>query len=314
MENLYFFPTITEKMLDEAGCYCSKYEYSYSIEGSYHSLKAKGKNIIKLEDSLESWKIEDDGLRIIRQVTLEYPKILKGKDGVACENAEIGICIIWTNRMLSQMGYILPVSVVKSGLGEQYNFRYEFPAGEIKGDLSLETVIYIKTAAKNVKADEMHLINEAGVTVGAVDTVSLNFENAYMDFPIKDVKDPNQPIWWLELKQWEDPRYDVFDEDNICLYLNSYYDYCPKVGDKIKNIELLIEIISTAYMMIILKIDEMGFLNDTLNDVNLEPRSISKVIFYFYKNCAVPLKYESIESLHKTIHQNIDIMLRGGDD
>ena len=314
MENLYFFPTINEKMLEDAGCYYTKYEYSYLIEGSYHPLKAKGKNIIKLEDSLESWKIEDDGLRITRQVTLEYPKTLKGKDGVACEEAEIGICIIWTNRALSQMGYILPESTVRDGIAERYNFRYEFPVGEIKGDLTLETVVYIKTAAQNVKSNETHLINEAGVTVGIIDSVSLNFENAYMEFPIKDVKEAKQPLWWLEFKQWEDPRYDAFDEDNICLYLNSYYDYCPKVGDKIKNIELLIEIISTAYMMIISKIDEMGFLNDTLNDVNLEPGSISKVIFYFYKNCAVPLKYESIDSLQKSIHQNIDIMLRGGDD
>jgi len=314
VENLFFYPTVNDSMLEDAGCYCSNYEFSYLIEGNYHSLKAKGKNTIKLEDSLETWKIETDGLRIVRQVTVEYPQTFKGKDGVACREAEVGICIIWNNRALTQMGYIMPLTVVKNGNSEVYNFMYEFPAGEIKGDLSLETVIYIKKAADLVSEDEIHLINEAGVTVGSIDNISLSFDNMYMDFPIKDVKENNQPLWWMELKQWEDPRRDPFDEDYVCLYLNSHYDYCPKVGDTIKNVELLIEIISAAYLMIIQKIDDMGYLNDTLNDVGLEPGSISKVIYYFYTSCSVPLKYESIDALQKTIHQNIEVMLRGGDD
>lgn len=314
MENLFFYPTINEKMLEDAGCYCSNYEFGYFIEGSYHSLKAKGKNTIKLEDSLESWKIESDGLRIIRQVTVEYPQIFKGKDGIACSSAEIGICIIWNNRELTQMGYIMPISVVKNGNSEIYNFSHEFPAGEIKGDLSLETVVYIKKASGEVPEEERHLINEAGVTVGDIDFITLSFDNMYMDFPIKDIRESNQSLWWIELKQWEDPRKDSFDEDYVCLYLNSYYDYCPKVGDTIKNVELLIEIISASYLMIIQKIDEMGYLNDTFNDVNLEPGSISKIIYYFYTSCSIPLKYESIDSLQKSIHQNIEMMLRGGDE
>lgn len=314
MENLFFYPTIDEKMLEDAGCYCSNYEFSYLIEGVYHALKTKGKNTIKLEDSLESWKIESDGLRIIRQVTVEYPQTFKGKNGISCSSAEIGICIIWNNRELTQMGYIMPTSVVKRGNAEIYNFLHEFPAGEIKGDLSLETVVYIKKAAEIVPDDEKHLINEAGVTVGDIDLISLSFDNVYMDFPIKDIKESGQPLWWLELKQWEDPRKDSFDEDCVCLYLNSYYGYCPKVGDTIKNVELLVEIISTAYLMIIKKIDDMGYLNDTLNDVNLEPGSISKIIYYFYISCNVPLKYESIDSLQKSIRQNIEVMLCGGDE
>ena len=314
MENFFFYPTINEKMLEEAGCYCSNYEFSYFIEGSYHSLKAKGKNTVRLEDSLESWKIESDGMRIVRQVTVEYPNIFKGGEGIAFKDAEIGICIIWNNRALTQMGYIMPETVVRNGNADIYNFRHDFPAGEIKGDLTLETVVYIKQAAEIVEETEKHLINEAGVTVGDIDIVSLNFENVYMDFPIKDIKDKDQPLWWLELKQWEDPRRDAFDEDYVCLYLNSHYDYCPKVGDTIKNVDLLIEIISTAYLMIIQKIDEMGYLNDTLNDVSLEPGSISKIIYYFYSSCSVPLKYEAIDSLQKTIHQNIEAMLKGGDE
>ena len=57
-----------------------------------------------------------------------------------------------------------------------------------------------------------------------------------------------------------------------------------------------------------------GCLNDTLNDVNLDPGSIGKVIYYFYSSCNIPLKYDSMDALQKTIHQNIEDMLTGGDD
>lgn len=313
MDNLYFYPVLNDQMIEDAGCYASKYEFSYFLDGAYRPLNGKGKNTIKLDDPLETWKVENDGIRLVRQVTVEYPGVFKGKDGVACEEAEIGFCIIWTNRALTQMGYIMPESVIHSGSQEIYNFKYQFSAGEIQGDLSLDTVIYIKKEAKTVKEDERHLINEAGVTVGSIDVISLNFDSAYMEFPIVDIKESGQPLWWLEMNQWEDPRSDPFNEDYVCLYLNSYYSYCPKVGDVIKNSEILIEIISTAYLMIIKRIEEMGFLNDTLNDVNLEPGSISKVIFYFYSGCSVPLRYESIDVLQKTIRQNIEIMIMGED-
>ena len=313
MENLYFYPTLTGQMLEDAGCYCGKYEFSYFLDGSYRQLKGKGKSTIKLDDPLETWKVENDGIRIARQVTIEYPRTLKGHDGVACEDSEIGLCIIWNNRALSQMGYIMPESLVKQGEKELYNFKHEFKPGEIKGDLTLDTVFYIKREAKSINESERHLINEAGVTIGSIDAISLSFENAYMDFPIIDVENRNQPLWWLELNQWEDPRVDPFNEDYVCLYLNSFYDYCPKVGDKIKNSEILIEIISTAYLMIIKRIEEMGFLNDTLNDVDLEPGSISKVIYYFYTSCVEPLRYENIDTLQKSIRQNIENMIKGGD-
>lgn len=309
MDNLYFFPTVTKEMLESAGCNCGKYEFSYLSDGAYHPLKERGKTTISLTDKLDSWKIESDGLRIDREIRVQYPSILKGKDGIACENAEFGICIIWTNRALTQMGYIMPEPVKKQGGAELYEFRHEFFPGEIKGDLTLNTAVYIKEAAKEVKVEEGHLINEAGVTVGSIDSVELSFENAYMEFPIKEVNDSQQPLWWLELKDWEDPRRDSFDEENLCLYLNTHYPYCPKIGNSIVNSELLVEIISTAYLMIISKVGEMNYLKDTLNDVNLEPGSISKVIFYFYKNCVVPLKTESIDSLQKSIHQNIELML-----
>ena len=312
MENLSFYPTLTEELLEKCGCVCNKYDFSYLIEGSYRRLRPRGKSTIKLEDSLESWKIENDGLRICRQITIETPSCLYGKNGVVCSEALLGICIIWTNKTLTQMGYIRPESVVTQGERIICNFKYDFMPGEIKGDLVLDTVLYLRKEAEHVHEGEEHLINEAGVTIGIIDSIALDFDSLYMDFPIKEVKDSNLPLWWLELNQWDDPTQDPFNEDFVCLYLNSHYSSCPKVGDTIKNVDILVEIISTAYLMIIKKIDEMGYLVPTLDGTNLEVGSISQAMYYFYAGCDPALKTESIDMLHKTIRINIDRMLKGG--
>lgn len=312
MDNLSFYPTLTAEMLNDAGCVCQKYNYSYHIEDTYRTLKPHGKATVKLEDSLESWKIESDGLRICRQITIESPAFLHGSKGVVCKAAELGICIIWNNRTLTQMGYIMPSTTSENKGTVIYNFLHEFQPGEIKGDLSLDLVLYVKKAADVIEQGEEHLINEAGVTVGVIDSIALDFDNLYMDFPIKDVKDGRLPLWWLELNQWEDPTQNLFNDDYVCLYLNSYYSFCPKVGDTIKNIDILVEIISTAYLMIFQKIEDMGYLSQTIDDVNLQPGSISKVMCYFYESCDPALRVESIDLLQKTIRINIEKMLKGG--
>ena len=314
MDNLSFYPTLSDDLLEKSGFVCGKYEFSYLIEGNYRYLRPRGKTTLRLEDSLESWKIQDDGLRICRQIIIETPDALFGKNGVLCKNADLGICIIWNNRTLTQMGYIMPKSVVHSRERLICTFSYDFLPGEVKGDLLLDTVLYVKEAAAIVESGEDHLINEAGVSVGVVDSISLDFDNLYMDFPIKEVKDAALPLWWLELNQWSDPTQDPFSEDYVCLYLNSYYSHCPKVGDVIKNEDILIEIISTSYLMIIKKIDEMGYLSQTLDGVDLESGSISQVIYYFYTSCEIALRMESIDALQKTIHMNVEKMLKGGDN
>lgn len=313
MENLHFYPTITEEILTNAGCTCGKYDFSYKIEDQYKALRPKGKSMIKLEDSLETWKVENDGLRLSRQISFEYPEFLYGDNGVAPRDSKLGVCIIWINRNLTQMGYILPVSEVNTNGRLIYNFLHEFEPGAIKGDLQLDTVLYLKKSAGEIEDSEKNLVNITGVTVGTIDAISLDFDSLYMDFPIRDVKEKDQPLWWIEFNQWEDPTRDSFSEDTICLYLNSYYDYCPKVGDTIKNIELLIEIISTAYLMIFEKIRDMGeqyFIN-TIDGIDLEPGSISMIMNYFYRGCDPSLRTESIDVMQKTIRINIEKMLRG---
>jgi len=311
MDSLYFFRTVDDDLLKDCACQCSDYDFSYSIEGQYRPLTPKGKGTIQLIDALEAWKIENDGLRIRRNINIEYPEVLQGPNGIACAGAEIGICIIWSNPTLSQMGYILPSSI-RSCIGQVlYEFSYDFLPGEILGNLTLETIFYIKKASERVLPGEECLANETGMSLGQIDFVAIASANDFMDFPIREVSLTNEPLWWLELNSWEDPTQDPFNEEYVCLYLNSAHPACPKLGDSIKNIDVLVEIISAAYLMIIQKIDGMQLLNRTLTNNDLQAGSIAKIMYYFFDSCDPKPPTESIESMEKGILINVERMLKG---
>lgn len=179
MENLYFYPTLTEELRERAGFTISSFGFSYFYDDEYRDLRQKGKHTVKLEDSWESWKIEIDGLHLKREITIEYPEVLYGEKGLACKDAVIGTCIIWTNKTLTQMGTILPVSEFNSGAIRHIVFEYDFKPGEIQGDLELETVLYIKRPAEVVLPNEERLMNDSGVNVGVLDVCRLDFGSIY---------------------------------------------------------------------------------------------------------------------------------------
>ena len=299
-------------MIEACGCQCGKYTFSYKDTNQEQELKQSGKNTVKLSEPSDSWKVERNGLILKKEVKIAHPHLLYGRQGIAPQGAQIGICIIWTNRSLTQTGYILPVVDNTTPTGRTCIFQHEFLPGEIKGDLELSLVVYLKEQAKVVALGEDHLINEAGVTLGDIETLSLDFNSIYMEFPIEECNTKDQPLWWIEFSQWEDPRVDLFSKENICLYLNTAYDDCPMVGESIKNLELLIQIISTTYLLIFKKLNDEE-LHDTKNDVGLNPNSICSIMHQFILG-GEPLRWESDESLLKSIQQNVAKMLKEGDD
>lgn len=309
---MFFYPTLTEELKEASGISMTPYTYSYSVEENEQFLLGKGKNTVKFND--ENWKVERDGIRLRRTVSFEYPEMLFGKDGVACTGAELGICITWVNRSLKMMGTILPESEYMNGAKRVYIFDYEFGPGMIQGDLELDMILYIKHAAETCPDEEEYLINEEGVTVGVLDEKHLDFGNIYMDFPIQEVNDKKQPLWWLDIGLWLDPASELFNEDNLCIYLNRAYDSCPKLGESIKNMDVLVDIITTAYMLIFRRIDELGYLSRTCNDVDLEPGSISKIMYYFLNGCDYPVDFSSMERLHKSLWLNVAEMINKGEE
>lgn len=319
MQDLYFYPKLTPELKEACGYSSDKYIFSYEYQGEYHGLRQKGSSTLKLSDPLEIWKIETEGIRINKNVRIAYPQFLYGKDGIACQGAELGICITWTNRALTQTGIILPVNDVTLPQGRSCKFEFSFDPGTILGDLELTLNLYIKKSAAEILPNEDSLMNEAGVSVGELETVVLDFSSIYMEFPIEEFKSEKEPLWWVEFSQWEDPKVsDLFTRDNVCLYLNPYYSCCPAPstsGDEstIKNLDLLIDILAQTYMLMFTRLSEDD-LRATQQDIGLSPNSICSILHQFIEECEEELHFETPEALLKSLQINIRKKLEATDN
>ncbi len=314
MQNIYFYPKLTGELLENCGCDAPKYKFTYSYQNQEFGLLQKGTSTIRISDPREIWKIESEGLTLERTIKIAYPHLLQGHEGIACADAEIGICIIWTNKTLTQTGCILPEADITTPQGRMCKFSHMFGPGEMIGDLELTVSMYIKKPADKILSGEESLMNEEGVSIGEIDSVVLDFNSMYMDFPIEEFKSDKEPLWWVEFSQWEDPKAsDGFTKDNICLYLNPYYPACPMTDGNIKNIDLLIDILATTYFMIFRRLSDDD-LRATQQDLGLQPNSICSILHQFLEDCEEPLHFESPEKLLKSLQKEIRNRLTVGDD
>lgn len=315
MNSITFYPMLTGEMIEASGVSVSPYDFSYEYGDSVYGLQQQGRNTIKLSDPLEIWKVESEGLNLEKSVRIAYPDLLKGSQGVACKDAELGICIIWTNRKMTQTGVILPVMDVCSQNGRRTDFEYRFDKRTLSGDLELKTVLYIKKHADNVNSDEVSLINEEGVTVGELETIILDFSTIYMEFPIEEIKSDKDPLWWVDIGVWEDPKgADLFTRESFCLYLNTYYSACPvpslsAENKTIKNFDLLVDILAQTYLMLFLHLTD-DQRQATVHDLDLSPNSICSILHQFIESCPHELHLEIIDTQPQKVLRNLQINLR----
>lgn len=315
MEGMLFYPTLTPEMSEASGINVDKYRFTYSYQDKIFGLQQKGTATIKLSDPLDIWKIETEGLIFEKTVRVAYPNLLKGKTGIACRDADLGICIIWVNKKLTQTGYILPTSDVITSQGRVCKFYHTFKPGYISGDMELSIIFYIKKKAGIVQEDEADLINEDGVSVGEIEHIVLDFNSLYMEFPIEEYKSENEPLWWVEFSQWEDPKtVDMFSKDSLCLYLNPYYEGCPapstnENGDSIKNFDMMVDILAQTYLLIFQRLSDED-LKATKQNIGLANNSICSILHQFIEDCYEELHWESSEKLLKSLQKNIRMKLR----
>ena len=158
-------------------------------------------------------------------------------------------------------------------------------------------------------------MNEEGVSVGEIETVVVDFNSVFMDFPIEEYSSDKEPRWWIEFQQWEDPRsIDMFTKENVCLYLNPYYSACPMTDGNIKNIDLMIDILASAYFMMFDRLSD-DELRATRQNIGLAPNSICSILNYFIGTCNDPeLRFDSPEALMKTLQMNIRKKLTEGEE
>ena len=55
MQNIYFYPKLTDKLLENCGCSVTKYVFTYSYQGQDFGLLQKGSSTIRISDPREIW-------------------------------------------------------------------------------------------------------------------------------------------------------------------------------------------------------------------------------------------------------------------
>lgn len=139
MDNLKFYPYLTDDLMEKSGCMIEKFQFFYYPNDMEAPLRGekKGVGVIKITDPLDMWSLAQDGITFKKKVSIAYPDFLFGAEGIACKNAEIGICIMWTNNRLTQTGLILPNSDITTAAGRTCYFEHTFNPGEVEGEDNL---------------------------------------------------------------------------------------------------------------------------------------------------------------------------------
>lgn len=314
MRPLFFYRTVTKEIIEHCGCDAKDYSYSYKMSGpdgiAYKTLFVDTASQ-RLKDENDQWSIEKYGVCISREVVLSTPECLRGagNDALVCDGGDYSLCIIWTCNSMKSMGYI---DAQKSQVGgsEIYHFYHEFLPGEIGEDISLETIFYVKKEADIILPGEESCCNEMGINLGCIDVESFSMGRENFMFPCKDENDSTQPLWWLTMDIWDDATMEPFSAENVCLHFNKYYSECPmNIGTgKIKHQDVLIEIFTTAYLILFHEMIDRGYYDLIFNNGSgeeLEPGSICDVLRTFVTHGSKQIHTGPLHTMERSIHEKV---------
>lgn len=256
----------------------------------------------RIKDTL--WDPVRDSLRVCRDFKINDPYYLYGKEGIACADAELGVCISWVNPETSMAGCILPQEgTEKYGEnGWSVFFDHTFTPGETKGHLELKLILYLKKAAEVISEGEEILNNMAGVVLGELEMYRLEISDETMPFPFVVVNEESDVLWWVDFYSWDDPAEDaMFGPSSFIVNVNSRCKGCPKVtGKGIQNLEMMYEITASVYALLFKKLDLQQF-----RDMRLKkgkPGTISAELSRLYEQCKDKFDYQDeYETIHKSM-------------
>lgn len=282
---LTLFPSLTEEMKDKIRFQVSEYEFSYNRKGEEYKLDieaVEGSNtIVNLTDMKGFWNMDEYGLNIKRSYSIQSYSCLYGANGIASSNAEIGLALMWTSQTSKQRGMISIGSLPNNdNCSIDLNMTYSFPVAELRGYLELTTIIYLKRAG-NQRRGEEHLANTEGYVLGELDKIAVTLDGMGSEFPICEVDEPNNPLWYIEC-DWEDPTYEPLSE-SFCIKINkghTEYKYLDRESKKFNN-QLLNEIVSNALTLLILKLKDEPYWNQIVEGENLIEGSLAEAVYYF---------------------------------
>lgn len=266
---------------------------------------SEDENNVKIlqESDDEPWSLKNSNLLIKRTVCIKNPKLLFGEQGIACKKSKIGIGLRWSSQNSRQRNVCDITEIDYKTQEIKKSVSLTFDQSSLINNLTLETILYVKESG--IPDDnEKFLGNKQGIVLGELDGIIIRLDGNGSEFPIFYDKDKpsSEPLWSVKV-DCEEPATSSF-YDCFQLYINTNnpnYRYVDKTKDSF-DIYLLIEIVSTALTILVLKLKEdPDDWSDMDNNIGLEDDSISKAVYYFKHN--LTMDFDNPASIHESFRR-----------
>lgn len=263
-------------------------------------------NIFKLSDASGIWNCKENDFGIKIQCSIKHPNLLYGEEGIACENATLGIAIQWTSPSSKQRGAFKIGKIPNTT--EQLNIanNHTFPKSSLRGTINFKILIFIESIG-TPSENEIFLANTPGIILWESNKNTLVLDGEGTIFPIYEINNPQKPLWYLEC-DWDDPNIDLFS-DSVSIFINRAHKNYKFLDNKSKvyNEQLLIEIFSSAYNIILNKLKEDNEFDFATHKSNANIGSVTNAIIYLIEtrdwNISTP--EQSSETLRKDLEKRI---------
>lgn len=279
------FPTLSEDLKQKIRIQESPYNFFYTNDDIRHVLECKdfgASNTFGLFEENGPWNADEYNFGFSKTYKIRFQNCLFGRDGIVCQNAELGIAIVWTSVDSKQRGVIPANGSVKySNDTTEIKVEHLFEKAQLRGSIGLQTVLYIKKPGTPFD-DESHLANSYGFILGELSNDILLLDGNGSEFPVLINNEPGQPLWRVKC-EWDDPKTDSFSE-SISIILNEGHPNFTFIDKKSPNYNqaMIMEIFSQALLVIITKLkQDETYWNDTINENDLSPGSVSEAVAYF---------------------------------
>lgn len=280
---------LTQDHLDRIRFQTQEFSFKYSTDNDDRSLESSvldaGGNILtySLSDPAGKWTPDQYDWGFERTISISTP-FLFGPNGVAPSGATLGIAIVWTSKDSEQRG-VIPIHEFDSSSGKtvRATAEHRFRRCQLRGRVELTTVLYISESDRHVSDKERHLANTVGMVVGELERVYIVLDGSSSMFPIVEVSEPVQPLWFICIDKNANPATDQF-VDCVKLNLNTAHKDFNRINQASEEYDpkLMQEIMASAMTTLILTLKQNEeFWSELESGEEFEHGSIGEALSYF---------------------------------
>lgn len=268
------------------------YHFSFSYEKKVQNLNLEPFNddIYILTDPENIWHPDENDIQLSLDFALDNCQCLFGSQGIICENAQLGVALVWSSSSSKQRG-VFEIGVVHNDRNQQFfHVAQKFDNAQLRGIFELKLILYVKQPGQ-IKNEEIHLANEQGCRLGELCCLTIMLDAKGSELPIYDINEPESSLLWSIKKYWDDPSEDMFlDAFSICFNkANNNFSQLKKT-DESKINPLLVEVLSNIFSSLIIEVKNNPEWDMWMNaDKEVEEGSLAQAILYFVETFNIDL-------------------------